>query len=207
MTANTEVREPMTEPSGTPRMTDIYIQIGRLEVIAEEMEEWGNSPSCVEVIKEATDTLKAFAALANGAPAGREPDACPHAAPFVYCEECKVDPCPLGFGPKPVFDVGATMIAQRRKDYLFRNTPRCPACDDEQVQCVDWMRVPSWWRCRECQHGFDYEPATPSPVPDAAEMRERAAKVCEDEAGKQGGLVALALDAVASRIRQLQQEG
>jgi len=34
------------------------------------------------------------------APVEPKPDFCPHAHPFVYCETCVANPCPLGFGLK-----------------------------------------------------------------------------------------------------------
>ena len=66
-------------------------------------------------------------------------------------------------------DVGEVLLAVQRRDYLFRNAPKCPACGEVQVQCVDWMTVPSRWKCRECPCKFPFEPAgapadAPAPV-------------------------------------------
>lgn len=42
---------------------------------------------CAEAIRSMSSTAK------------REGE-CPHAAPFKYCQQCVVSPCPIGLGPK-----------------------------------------------------------------------------------------------------------
>jgi len=36
--------------------------------------------------------------------------------------------------------------------------PSCPECDTDQVQLVEWAKVPATWRCRHCRHSWEWEP-------------------------------------------------
>lgn len=44
-----------------------------------------------------------------------------------------------------------------RQNLIYKNVPRCPACNNEQVQIMD-SSVPAKWRCRVCKYKFEYEP-------------------------------------------------
>ena len=46
-----------------------------------------------EYVQELTEVAEGIRALAMPAPAD-----CPHAAPFRYCPQCLVTPCPVGLG-------------------------------------------------------------------------------------------------------------
>jgi transcription elongation factor Elf1 len=52
-----------------------------------------------------------------------------------------------------------TRIVLKRRDFIYRNVPRCQKCNHEQVQIVDTAK-PARWRCRICKHRFEYEPET-----------------------------------------------
>ena len=57
--------------------------------------------------------------------------------------------------------INAAILTTYRREYLFRCAPICPSCKAEQVQCVDWLVVPSEWKCRECKERFWWEPMFP----------------------------------------------
>lgn len=43
-----------------------------------------------------------------------------------------------------------------RRDFLFRNAPRCVACGDFQVQLIA-QHEPAHWKCRVCKHRFSHD--------------------------------------------------
>lgn len=42
------------------------------------------------------------------------------------------------------------------RERLCKNPPKCPVCEDAQVQLVDWILIPdtAFWKCRICKHPF-----------------------------------------------------
>jgi hypothetical protein len=47
----------------------------------------------------------------------------------------------------------------KNRDKALTYTKRCPECDTEQVQLVDYSEVGCGWKCRKCKKEwrFDYE--------------------------------------------------
>lgn len=45
----------------------------------------------------------------------------------------------------------------KRQGLLYRNIPKCPKCDSEQVQLLR-LNKPARWRCKVCKHRFEKEP-------------------------------------------------
>lgn len=46
----------------------------------------------------------------------------------------------------------------KRREFLGKYMPRCPKCDDVQVQLTSYLDVAAQWKCRICKHRFEYEP-------------------------------------------------
>jgi hypothetical protein len=46
----------------------------------------------------------------------------------------------------------------KRREMLARKPKECPVCHEtQQIQLLDWIQLPEWWRCRMCQSAFRAE--------------------------------------------------
>lgn len=58
-------------------------------------------------------------------------------------------------------DIDELLKLSDRVAMLCHHAPRCPACNDVQVQVVDYTHTPALWKCRMCKHRFSFEPEVP----------------------------------------------
>jgi hypothetical protein len=55
----------------------------------------------------------------------------------------------------------ALLIAIKRRETLSSNVPKCPNCNESQIQLTNIHTVPAQWCCRICKHRFEFEPPAP----------------------------------------------
>ena len=52
----------------------------------------------------------------------------------------------------------AVMHTTARRKSFSKLKMSCPDCGSPQMQLVDWISKPSFWKCRMCSFGFSFEP-------------------------------------------------
>lgn len=122
----------------------------------EEVITWGRHP--IDVLKDLTGSAEADVATLR-----------------AYCDEPVLVPRPnpmdqvfrnLGVDPTMVTKciqvafnksvLWGVVVSVARRQRLYSHAPRCPKCRTAQVQSLGGL--PAQWKCRECRHGFVYEP-------------------------------------------------
>ena len=58
------------------------------------------------------------------------------------------------------FEAAVLRTTARREEFSKLRGMCCPSCASPQVQLVDWISRPSFWKCRMCGYGYSFEPAT-----------------------------------------------
>jgi len=53
---------------------------------------------------------------------------------------------------------GALEMADRR-EMLCKSVPPCVCGEKNQIQLVEWGKIPAIWRCRICHSKYEFEPA------------------------------------------------
>lgn len=44
------------------------------------------------------------------------------------------------------------------KEFLSKNAPKCSECTTDQVQLISYWKEAPEWKCRICEHKFEFMP-------------------------------------------------
>jgi len=50
-------------------------------------------------------------------------------------------------------EISTSIDLAKKREWLCKNSPRCPKCKTQQVQLKDWIEAVIW-KCRICKHKF-----------------------------------------------------
>lgn len=50
-----------------------------------------------------------------------------------------------------------TMFYYKRLQELCKLQCHCPKCNSQQIQVINYYKIPALWRCRDCKHFFEFD--------------------------------------------------
>jgi ribosomal protein L37AE/L43A len=52
-------------------------------------------------------------------------------------------------------EIEKALALAHRRELLAKKPKECPVCHEtQQIQLLDWIQLPEWWRCRKCSTAF-----------------------------------------------------